>query len=607
MKIQKSRQKVTLGSTVWVSLLLVLLLCLVCPSSSHSQEASGATTACPTGVVGLCTPGTHEDVVSTTTTESVTDGAGTTTTETTTNVTTSSTITNVDTGNLLTDEKVKAMGRNQRFGGDMSSDWGGQGPASMPTGSTCNDLGVDRCAQITGSGNSTSASGVPGMGTTFIQTINVSSLGIGNRGGRTTYTIKVDKQDAQDRIYMHIRGLDGTTTRFNGTDILSESGVTTGFQNFSGGFDFAGGLTSLIVEVGGRDINLAIGPLFDDVTVNVLYNVVNTIVTQQITSIETFIATVGVADPDIIDVASDVFENNDITAGPEGEISITPIGPTNNGPDDGPSMASVELEIQTEMQAPEIAAPVVQPVAPPPPPEMQTAEASVETEIQAEMQNAGPEQVDLAPDPNGSQETASGPSSQESSVSEPEAGDGEQPSTKNASEDSSEPAPAKTEVAKAEPKEPEPEATEEQTEEPKAEPKESKAKEEKTSDKPKAAVKKEQAKEQKVEKKTAAKPKAKTKAQKKQAAKEKAAKKIVKKMGDKGKYSNANQAKTLVVMQVLGNTRTFFDNQIALPDATQFYTPTQIPGGKISDNELGSFMFNDANVGHNALTGMQYK
>ena len=89
MKIQKSRQKVTLGSTVWVSLLLVLLLCLVCPSSSHSQEASGATTACPTGVVGLCTPGTHEDVVSTTTTESVTDGAGTTTTETTTNVTTS--------------------------------------------------------------------------------------------------------------------------------------------------------------------------------------------------------------------------------------------------------------------------------------------------------------------------------------------------------------------------------------------------------------------------------------------------------------------------------------------------------------------------------------
>ena len=42
----------------------------------------------------------------------------------------------------------------------------------------------------------------------------------------------------------------------------------------------------ITVEVGGRDINLAIGPLFDDVTVNVFYNVINTIVTQHITTME---------------------------------------------------------------------------------------------------------------------------------------------------------------------------------------------------------------------------------------------------------------------------------------------------------------------------------
>ena len=33
----------------------------------------------------------------------------------------------------------------------MDIDWGGQGPASMPTGNTCYGLGSDRCAQITGS------------------------------------------------------------------------------------------------------------------------------------------------------------------------------------------------------------------------------------------------------------------------------------------------------------------------------------------------------------------------------------------------------------------------------------------------------------------------
>ena len=131
------------------------------------------------------------------------------------------TVTNEDTGDLLTDDKVKAMGRNQRFGGDMSSDWGGQGPASLPTGSNCKGLGVDKCAMITGSGNNTSASGVPGMGTTFIQTIDISDLGVGSRGGRATYTIKVDKQDAQDRIYMHMKGTDGTTVKFSGTDVLS--------------------------------------------------------------------------------------------------------------------------------------------------------------------------------------------------------------------------------------------------------------------------------------------------------------------------------------------------------------------------------------------------
>ena len=188
----------------------------------------------------------------------------------------------------------------------MDTDWGGQGPASMPSGSSCYGLGTDKCAQITGSGNNTSTMGVTGMGTTFIQTIDISDLTI-DKGGQVVYTIAVDKQDSQDRIYMHITGRNGTTSVFSGTDILSETGVTSGYQQYSGNFDFAGSLNKLIVEVGGRDINLAIGPLFDDVSINVLYNVVNTIVTQEITTVEMFVALNTDVSTEIIDVVETII------------------------------------------------------------------------------------------------------------------------------------------------------------------------------------------------------------------------------------------------------------------------------------------------------------
>ena len=91
----------------------------------------------------------------------------------------------------------------KKFEGDMDSDWGGQGSASMLSGSSCGNLGADKCASITSASNYTSAMGVPNTGTTFIQTVDISALNI-TYGGETNYTIKVDKQDAQDSIYMHI-------------------------------------------------------------------------------------------------------------------------------------------------------------------------------------------------------------------------------------------------------------------------------------------------------------------------------------------------------------------------------------------------------------------
>ena len=74
--------------------------------------------------------------------------------------------------------------------------------------------------------------------------------------------------------------------------------------------------------------------------------------------------------------------------------------------------------------------------------------------------------------------------------------------------------------------------------------------------------------------------------------KEKAAKKIVEKMGDKGRYDSQNQLKTLIVMQVLGNTKTFFDTQQQLNDRAGFFTDESLPDTVISDNNIaGYFLF----------------
>jgi len=556
-------------------LLLGLMVCsLAFPHSSNAEEI------CPSGTVGLCDPGVIEVIESTTVTESVEDSAGTTTIDTTTTITTTTTVTNEDTGDLLTDEKVSDMGRNQRFGGDMSSDWGGQGPASMPSGSTCGQLGTDKCAQITGSGNSTSTMGVSGMGTTFIQTIDVSNLGIGSSGGRTNYTIKVEKRDASDRIYMHITGKDGSTVSFSGTDILSEAGVASGFQAYSGGFDFGGTLTSIIVEVGGRDINLSIGPLFDDVTVNVLWNVISTIVLEQITTLETFIS-LGIFDQETIDVATTVFENNNIFIGPTGETNIQPN--IDNNIESAPTYETVSMEIELEMpniEMPGMGSTTEMEI---PTMDMPVSEVEIEMSVNIEMEM-----------PNVEPTMDSGPSGDTTTTEI-----SEQPSETQAPEPTSEvePEPAASDTQTAEAKQPEPTKTsevdeqEEEVVEAKPEPK----KEVKTEAK-KAAPKK------------IVKAKPKTKQEKKQEAKQKAAKKILKKMGDSGKYDSANQLKTLVIMQVLGNSREFFSAQKVIPQPEGFFTDTRIPDATLSDNNYNQyFMFGGSDAAHNALTESQYR
>jgi len=449
------------------SLYLWLWLCI-----SVSLSFSSHAVDCSTDTIGLCSPTVEEiiDEVITETTEHGADGITiTTTTETTT---TTTTVTNEDSLDLLDGDNGFVVSSKE---GDMDIDWGGQGSASMPTGSYCNELGTDRCAEITD----------PNL-TTFVQTVNISKLNI-EYGGRTNYTIKVDKQDSQDSIYMKIIGQDGNTNVFSGTDVLSASGVASGYQAYEGGFDFSGSLTTIIIEVGGRDINLAVGVLFDDVTVNVLYNVINTIITQSITSVEMFIALNIDTPEDIIDVVEDVFESNDAIDTDEGFI-LEPIEI------DEPTYETVELEIE----------------------EIEIAEIEIEVEIEAEIEA----EIETIEEPV--EETI------EEAVEEVE----EQPVEETTEETK--------EVA---------EVKEEQKEEPKPEPKETK----------------------------------------KESSKEKAVKKIMKKIDDKQRYDSTNQMKTLIVMQVLGNTKSFFDSQKQINDRVGFFTNATLPDSVISDNEIASY------------------
>jgi len=475
--------------------LLWLWLCISVSLSFSSQAVD-----CDTDTIGLCTP-TIEEIIEQSITETIEyESNGYTVTTTTTTDTTTTTVTNEDSGDLLDGDNDYVVSSKE---GDMDIDWGGQGSASMPSGSGCGQLGTDKCAQITGSGNTTSAMGVEGMGTTFIQTVDISNLSF-DKGGRTNYSIKVDKKDSSDSIYMHITGKNGNTNVFSGTDILSASGTDSGYQSYEGGWDFSGSLTTVIIEIGGRDINLSIGPLFDDVTVNVLYNVVNTIITQSITSVEMFIALNIDAPEDVIDVVEDIFDSNEMNE----EFVLEPIQI------DEVDYEAVVVEIE-EIEMAEIELEVME------------MEIEIEAELELEIEETVEETIEVT-------------------------------------EDIKEEAPQETE-AKEEVKEEESESETEVTANKEEKPQEEKQEEKEETEKPKKIAKKE-------------------------SSKEKAVKKIMKKIDNKKRYDDVSQTKTLVVMQVLGNTKTFFESQQALNDRVDFFSDLSLPDTVISDNNMASYL-----------------
>jgi len=591
------------------SLLLRLWLCIPALLFSVFLSFSSQAVDCSATTVGLCDEVVDQVIVETITETIEIKPDGVLTTTTTEKEITTTTVENKDSGDILDGDNNYVTSSKE---GDMDIDWGGQGSASMPSGNSCFGLGTDKCASITGGGNSTSAMGVDGMGTTFINTVDISDLDI-EYGGKTNYTIKVDKQDAEDRIYMHITGKNGNTNVFSGTDILSESGVASGYEAYSGGFDFSGKITTLIIEVGGRDINLAIGPLFDDVTVNVLYNTINTIVQQSITSVEMWVAQGGSTETETITIVENIFEHNDIIEAPDGDMYFEP---EFEETDMEMSYEIVEIEMEMEMNfdmdfefdMPDIDMPDMEMNM-----DMATVEIEMEMEMnmemdfEMEMDMDMPEPMEMAeidmpepememPDMDMDMETPEIEMDMDTEMpetdmdmSEPEM----EPEMEVEPEPTTEPEPEMEEpVNEPEPEtKAEPEPADEPSEEPADEPKEEMEEEpEPEKGAPEADADEDQPEDMEesedkgeAEEKPVKKPESK---------KEKAAKKIVKKMGDKGRYDSQNQLKTLIVMQVLGNTKTFFESQQQLNDRAGFFTDESLPDTVISDNNIaGYFLF----------------
>jgi len=569
---------------------LLLWLCTLAswPSSLRAN--------CPVTASGVCTPGVEETIVITETESIEYESDGHTVTTETTTTTTTTTVTTEDSGDILDGDNGFVQ---PRFEGDMDQDFGGQGPANMPSGSNCYALGTDKCAQITGSGNSTSTMGVSGMGTTFINTVDISSLDIKN-GGRTNYSIKVDKRDADDRIYMHITGKNGNTSVFAGTDILSESGVASGYQEYTSGFDFSGTITKLIIEVGGRDVSLAIGPLFDDIKINVLYNVISTIVTQQITTIEMWIAYGGSTETEVIDIVENIFEHNDVVIdAPQDDFFFEP---EFDEPDMEVSYETVEMEMEMDYQMDfEMEMPVMEVEFEMPEvtvEEVNIASVEIEMEMELEMELEMPDlelpepdmempEMDMdMPEPDIEMPETEPEMTEEIEVApEPDTMEPEVEAEPEMEETANEPEPESEPEVEAEP-EPVDETTEEDSTEA-----ESNAEEESESE--------ESVQETEADEKPVKKPESK---------KEKAAKKIVKKMGDKGRYDSSNQLKTLIVMQVLGDTKTFFESQKQLEDRLDFFTDYMMPDAEIQNNNIAQwYLFGGSDGMMNDMIDLQWQ
>ena len=197
-----------------------------------------------------------ETVVQEIETEHLGDGHIDTVTETTT------TIENKTTGDILHADQG-LVGNTKE--GDMDYDWGGLGPASMHSTCPSSEIGSGKCAEITGS-----------TLTTFDQYVNIGDFHITD-GGALDWELSMHFYDTQDSAYFQTKGYSNNVLQWDTGEInlQNNNNATT----YTGSYDFDNSLDRVFVRIGGVDnTNLARGPLFDDVSYIINYNVITTAV-----------------------------------------------------------------------------------------------------------------------------------------------------------------------------------------------------------------------------------------------------------------------------------------------------------------------------------------
>ena len=149
--------------------------------------------------------------------------------------------------------------------GDMDSDWGGVGPAKMHGTCPSSEIGSGKCAEITGS-----------TLTTFDQYVDISDFHI-TQGGALDWELSMHFYDTEDSAYFQTKGYSNNVLQWDTGEInlQNNNNATT----YTGSYDFDNSLDRVFVRVGGVDnANLATGPLFDNVSYTVNYNVITTVV-----------------------------------------------------------------------------------------------------------------------------------------------------------------------------------------------------------------------------------------------------------------------------------------------------------------------------------------
>jgi hypothetical protein len=170
------------------------------------------------------------------------------------------TIENKTTGDIL-DGATGVVSSSKE--GDMDKDWGGIGSASMPI-----------CPTEVG-GTGTCGKGTSSTLTTFQQNINIAQFHIED-GGALDWSLDAWHSQSNTTLYFELKGYNDNVLLWTDRTDLS-SGTT----DYAGNYDYAGGLDKLFISVGGSN-----NYYFDNVTMDIYYNVISTAVNTYLQYIE---------------------------------------------------------------------------------------------------------------------------------------------------------------------------------------------------------------------------------------------------------------------------------------------------------------------------------